>query len=294
MSCPLQSPLDGSELMVWGIFICCTAQSKKPLTGAAPRSTVPKCSSRFLCNTEAPNIWLMLLQGANPAGKEPALLPTHAQAARGWTEEPWLGQRGQDWVGAVLGHAGSSRLSSPSPARALTALIFFHCRSSSALSFVSLKRRVLRPSDILMPYWKAALEKEQDMAQHSQGIHSLPEEGTHLPSHEHMLQSWPEPLKAVWAGVLKSNTKSKNKPPGPGLTAPPQVIIREHPACFKLPQHPGLASGTIPPRTLARPFLRAVLTWAEPPCCSCTRCTPPAYQSPSGPEAPSCYPAGRE
>lgn len=196
MSCPLQSPLDGSKLMVWGIFICCTAQSKKPLTGAAPRSTVPKCSSRFLCNTEAPNTWLMLLQGANPAGKEPALLPTHAQAARGWTEEPWLGQRGQDGVGAVLGHAGSSQLSSPSPAWALTALIFFHCRSSSALSFVSLKRRVLRPSDILMPYWKAALEKEQDMAQHSQGIHSLPEEGTRLPSHEHMLQSWPEPLKA--------------------------------------------------------------------------------------------------
>lgn len=82
-------------------------------------------------------------------------------------------------MGAVLGQAGSSRLS---PARALTALIFFHCRSSSALSLVSLKRRVLRPSDILMPYWKAALEREQDMAQHSQGTHSLPQEGTHLPS----------------------------------------------------------------------------------------------------------------
>lgn len=50
----------------------------------------------------------------------------------------------------------------------------------------------------------------------------------------------------------------------------------------------------IPPRTLARPFLRAALTWAEPLCCSYTRCTPPVCQSPSGPEAPSCYPAGRE
>lgn len=39
----------------------------------------------------------------------------------------------------------------------LTALIFFHCRSNSAFSLVSLKRRVFRPSDILMPYWKAAL-----------------------------------------------------------------------------------------------------------------------------------------
>lgn len=92
-------------------------------------------------------------------------------------------------MGAVLGQAGSPRLSSPSPAQALTALIFFHCRSSSALSLVSLKRRVLRPSDILMPYWKAALENKQDMAQHSQGIHSLPQEGTHPPSHEYMLQS---------------------------------------------------------------------------------------------------------
>lgn len=40
----------------------------------------------------------------------------------------------------------------------LTALIFFHCRSSSAFSFVSLNRRVFLPSDILMPYWKAALQ----------------------------------------------------------------------------------------------------------------------------------------
>lgn len=39
----------------------------------------------------------------------------------------------------------------------LTALIFFHWRSSSALSLVSLKRLVFRPSDILMPYWNAAL-----------------------------------------------------------------------------------------------------------------------------------------
>lgn len=86
----------------------------------------------------------------------------------------------------------------------------------------------------------------------------------------------------------------KNKSPGPGPTAPPQVLTRESPACFKLSQHPGLASMAIPPRTLAQPFLRAALTWAEPLCCSCTRCTPPVCQSPSGPEAPSCYPAGRK
>lgn len=42
----------------------------------------------------------------------------------------------------------------------LTALIFFHCRSSSAFSLVSLKRRVFLPSDILMPYWKAALRRQ--------------------------------------------------------------------------------------------------------------------------------------
>lgn len=36
------------------------------------------------------------------------------------------------------------------------------------------------------------------------------------------------------------------------------------------------------------------LTWAAPLCCSCTRCTPPACRSPSGPEAPSCYPAAAE
>lgn len=47
----------------------------------------------------------------------------------------------------------------------LTALIFFHCRSSSAFSLVSLKRRVFRPSDILMPYWKAALQREMDNRQ---------------------------------------------------------------------------------------------------------------------------------
>lgn len=35
----------------------------------------------------------------------------------------------------------------------------FHWRSSSALSLVSLKRLVFRPSDILMPYWNAALGK---------------------------------------------------------------------------------------------------------------------------------------
>lgn len=64
-------------------------------------------------------------------------------------------------MGALLGYAGSSRPKQTIPQhRALTALIFFHCRSSSALSFVSLKRRVLRPSDILIPYWKAALGKE--------------------------------------------------------------------------------------------------------------------------------------
>lgn len=44
----------------------------------------------------------------------------------------------------------------------LTALIFFHWRSSSALSLVSLKRLVFRPSDILMPYWNAALRKIKD------------------------------------------------------------------------------------------------------------------------------------
>lgn len=120
----------------------------------------------------------MLLQGENAAGREPALVLTHP-----------LAMPGQGWVAAP----GTAAPAQP----ALTALIFFHCRSSSALSLVSLKRRVLRPSDILMPYWKAALEKEQDMAQHSQGIHSLPQQGTHLPSHEHMLQSWPEPPKAV-------------------------------------------------------------------------------------------------
>lgn len=47
----------------------------------------------------------------------------------------------------------------------LTALIFFHCRSSSAFSLVSLKRRVFLPSDILMPYWKAAL-KGKTSSQH--------------------------------------------------------------------------------------------------------------------------------
>lgn len=40
MSCPLHSPLDGSKLMGLDTFICCTAQSNKPLTGAAPRTTV--------------------------------------------------------------------------------------------------------------------------------------------------------------------------------------------------------------------------------------------------------------
>lgn len=52
------------------------------------------------------------------------------------------------------------KLSHPEPVP-LTALIFFHWRSSSALSLVSLKRLVLRPSDILMPYWNAALRDKK-------------------------------------------------------------------------------------------------------------------------------------
>lgn len=184
---------------------------------------------------------------------------------------------------------GLSRHSSPSPARALTALIFFHCRSSSALSLVSLKRRVLRPSDILIPYWNAALGKEQDMAQQPQGIHSLPEGGTHLPSQEHMLQSWPEPSKAA-PGLefprvtlrVKTNHQAQD----------PQLLLRfsQGNSQFSL----SCPSMAISPRALTWPALRAALTWAEPLCCSCTRCTPPACRSPSGPEAPSCYPAGRE
>lgn len=41
MSCPLQSPLDGSKLMVLGTFICNTAQSKQPQSRVAPRTRVP-------------------------------------------------------------------------------------------------------------------------------------------------------------------------------------------------------------------------------------------------------------
>lgn len=39
MPCPLQAPLDGSELPVLDTFICCRAYSKKPPTGTAPRAT---------------------------------------------------------------------------------------------------------------------------------------------------------------------------------------------------------------------------------------------------------------
>lgn len=56
----------------------------------------------------------------------------------------------------------SSQLKSTQEVISLTALIFFHWRSSSALSLVSLKRLVFRPSDILMPYWNAALRKIKD------------------------------------------------------------------------------------------------------------------------------------
>lgn len=54
-----------------------------------------------------------------------------------------------------------------------TALIFFHWRSSSALSLVSLKRLVFRPSDILMPYWNAALRQKRTVeARRHQRLHS--------------------------------------------------------------------------------------------------------------------------
>ena len=142
-------------------------------------------------------------------------------------------------MGAIQGYAGSLRHLKH---RALTALIFFHCRSSSALSFVSLKRRVLRPSDILIPYWKAALGKERDRAQRSQGIRSLPGERTRLPQP----QAWaPGPAWAPesggWAEVLTSGTKSKDKPPGLGSTAPPQVLTRGTPFLISTP--PGPRSG---------------------------------------------------
>lgn len=165
--CPLQAPLDSSELLVLDMFICCRAWSKKPPNQDCSQGH----SSKRLCSPEAPHIWLTLLQGANSASKESQAcgMCTPAVPGRqdmGWTKKPCLGQGGQEEVEALLGYTGSLWLKQMIPQhQALTALIFFHCRSSSALSFVSLKRRVLRPSDILIPYWKAALGKEGDRAQ---------------------------------------------------------------------------------------------------------------------------------
>lgn len=66
---------------------------------------------------------------------------------------------------------GGSALTQRFHIHKLTALIFFHCRSNSAFSLVSLKRRVFRPSDILMPYWKAALQTHHH--HHHQSEHNL-------------------------------------------------------------------------------------------------------------------------
>lgn len=143
-----------------------------------------------------------------------------------------------------------------------------------------------------MPYWNAALERSKTWLNTHRGSTACQGKGCISPAMSRCSRAGLSPQKQQ--DVLKSDIKSKNKPPGPGLTAPPQALTREPPACSKLSQHPGLASMAIPPRALTQPFLRAALTWAEPLCCSCTRCTPPACQSPSGPEAPSCYPAGRE
>lgn len=94
-----------------------------------------------------------------------------------------------------------------------------------------------------------------------------------------------------WTGILTSNAKSKD----------PQFLLQPSQVASLLdlssPQTQVWQPLPSPPRVLPqldRALHRCSLTWAEPPCCSCTRCTPPGYRSPSGPEALSCYPAGKQ
>lgn len=131
-----------------------------------------------------------------------------------WTKEKCLGQEVQGYVEALLtqGCAGRSQPEQATPQhQTLTALIFFHCRSSSALSFVSLKRRVLRPSDILIPYWKAALGKEGDSS--VLGVDLWPSAGMEMSVPVTSLYST-EPAccagSSGWTGIFTSNAKSKD------------------------------------------------------------------------------------
>lgn len=117
------------------------------------------------------------------------------------------------------GCAGRSQPERATPQhQTLTALIFFHCLSSSALSFVSLNRRVLRPSDILIPYWKAALGKEGDSS--VLGVDGME---TFVPITSLYTT---EPAccagSSGWTGILTSNAKSKDPQ---FLLQPSQVVV---------------------------------------------------------------------
>ena len=68
---------------------------------------------------------------------------------------------------------------------------------------------------------------------------------------------------------------------------------RTYVAMFQ-PDHPSNLLCVGPPHRHPPPhsrlYLAPRLTWAKLPCCSCIRCIPPGYQSPSGLKGPSCYP----
>lgn len=77
---------------------------------------------------------------------------------QGWPLSYFMALQSLEWFLNLWASMSSQLRPSHPETVPLTALIFFHWRSSSALSLVSLKRLVFRPSDILMPYWNAALK----------------------------------------------------------------------------------------------------------------------------------------